>query len=329
MSVSATAILRHAQACVANQKLHEAFASFCQARDILSQDATVTSTSKRVLTQVHNEIERMGAYLKQDPYVCLGLTAATATDKSIKKAYRNMARTYHPDKNKHTQQLFILVKDAYEMLSNPIERAKFQRTSGSGSGSGGNTNSGSKSTKRSHPATKMSAEEAFRRRRQHEASEMAAKKRRHMEMKRKKEAAAKRRREAKNAEARKHREALLQQQMQDQIKKAWQFVHAQAEQDQGVSFHGNESSESGNSQSIGSKLDSIRQRVLEKMNEIRERAGGKTKESSREVYKNHTAEHVELGISALHGFRDDLQNQPKGVFRGVRRRFEDLVEGDV
>ena len=130
-----------------------------------------------------------------------------------------MARTYHPDKNKHTQQLFILVKDAYEMLSNPIERAKFQRTSGSGSGSGGNTNSGSKSTKRSHPATKMSAEEAFRRRRQHEASEMAAKKRRHMEMKRKKEAAAKRRREAKNAEARKHREALLQQQMQDQIKK--------------------------------------------------------------------------------------------------------------
>jgi curved DNA-binding protein CbpA len=267
---SATDVLRHAQICVANQRLHEAFASFCHARDILVND-TITSTSKRVLTQVNNEVERMAAYLKQDPYSCLGVNAASATDKSIKKAYRRLARTYHPDKNKHTQQLFILVKDAYEILSNPKERAKLNSSSSSSSSSSNNcSNNNSKNNNRNR--NKMSAEEAFRRRRQYEAAQLAEKKRRHMEMIRKKEAAAKRRREAKNAEARKNREALLQQQMQEQIKRAWQFVQAQAEADQGVSFQGNSGS---NNESIGSKLDSIRQRVLQKMNEIRERVGEK------------------------------------------------------
>ena len=108
--MSATDILRHAQSCVASQRLHEAFASFCQARDLLTNDKT-TTTSKRVLTQVQNEVDRMAAYLKQDPYTCLGLDSS-ATDATIKKAYRKLARTYHPDKNKHTQQLFILVKDS-------------------------------------------------------------------------------------------------------------------------------------------------------------------------------------------------------------------------
>ena len=268
--MSATEILRHAQSCVASQRLHEAFASFCQARDILSADQT-TATSKRVLAQVHNEVDRMAAYLKSDPYTCLGV-APSASDKVIKKAYRSMARTYHPDKNKHTQQLFILVKDAYELLSNPSERAKL-RSSSKGTGRHGHNNTSSASSS-SSSSSNMSAEEMFRRRRQKEAKDLAERKRRHMEMKRKKEAAAKRRRDAKAAAARKQREALLQQQMQEQIKRAWQFVQQQAENDQGVSLHNNDNDAiSGNSQSIGSKLDSIRQRVLEKMNEIRERAG--------------------------------------------------------
>ena len=286
---SATEILRHAQACVASQRLHEAFASFCQARDLLSNNKT-TTTSKRVLQQVHNEVDRMAAYLKQDPYTCLGVDSK-ASDKTIKKAYRNMARTYHPDKNKHTQQLFILVKDAYEILSNPSERAKLNKSSSNSSNSNSNrnnrgrnnhnrTNQRASSTTSSSSATpdysKMSAEEMFKARRKKEAQDLAERKKRHMEMKRKKDAAAKRRRDIKAAEARKQREALLQQQMQEQIKRAWQFVQQQqaAENDQGVSFT-NANEQNSNSQSIGSKLDSIRQRVLEKMNEIRERAGEK------------------------------------------------------
>ena len=175
---SATEILRHAQACVASQRLHEAFASFCQARDLLSNNKT-TTTSKRVLQQVHNEVDRMAAYLKQDPYTCLGVDSK-ASDKTIKKAYRNMARTYHPDKNKHTQQLFILVKDAYEILSNPSERAKLNKSSSSSSSSNSNrnnrgrnnhnrTNQRASSTTSSSSATpdysKMSAEEMFKARR--------------------------------------------------------------------------------------------------------------------------------------------------------------------
>jgi len=50
--------------------------------------------------------------------------------------------------------------------------------------------------------------------------------------------------------------------------------------------------------------------------------GIKTKKSSEEIFKKHTAEHVELGISAMEALDEALKHQVKGVFRGSRRRFE-------
>ncbi len=50
--------------------------------------------------------------------------------------------------------------------------------------------------------------------------------------------------------------------------------------------------------------------------------GMKTKQLSETVYLQYTADHVEKGVKALHELRENLQKQPKGIFRGSRRRFE-------
>jgi AMP nucleosidase len=52
------------------------------------------------------------------------------------------------------------------------------------------------------------------------------------------------------------------------------------------------------------------------------REGIKTKESSASVFVRHTSEHVELGVEILKDLDESIKHQAKGVFRGVRRRFE-------
>lgn len=50
--------------------------------------------------------------------------------------------------------------------------------------------------------------------------------------------------------------------------------------------------------------------------------GVKTKEKSDAVYQQHTRDHVELGVKTMQELHETLKVQPKGVFRGARRRFE-------
>ncbi len=48
-----------------------------------------------------------------------------ATQTQIKKAYRKLAQTYHPDKNQEdpfAQARFADIKEAYEVLTNPVKR---------------------------------------------------------------------------------------------------------------------------------------------------------------------------------------------------------------
>lgn len=62
-----------------------------------------------------------------DYYNVLGV-APNATESEIRKAYRKLARKYHPDVNKddpHAQERFQAINEANEVLSNPEKRKKY------------------------------------------------------------------------------------------------------------------------------------------------------------------------------------------------------------
>jgi DnaJ-class molecular chaperone len=65
----------------------------------------------------------------KDPYVALGLSR-TATAEEIKRTYRRLAKKLHPDLNpgnKAIEQQFKEVTAAYELLSDPVKRGRFDR----------------------------------------------------------------------------------------------------------------------------------------------------------------------------------------------------------
>ncbi|KAH9489114.1 hypothetical protein Btru_042229 [Bulinus truncatus] len=68
----------------------------------------------------------MGAVVAEDHYKTLGIKKG-ASDKEIKKAFRKLALKYHPDKNKEkdAQEKFLKIGKAYEVLSDPEQRKKY------------------------------------------------------------------------------------------------------------------------------------------------------------------------------------------------------------
>jgi chemotaxis signal transduction protein len=63
-------------------------------------------------------------------YKILGVEK-TATVEEIKRAYRRLAREYHPDLNpgKNTSNSFIRIKNAYDVLCDPVKRRNYDDTS--------------------------------------------------------------------------------------------------------------------------------------------------------------------------------------------------------
>ncbi len=80
----------------------------------------------------------------KDYYAALGLEKG-ASDEEIKKAFRKLAIKYHPDKNqgnKEAENKFKEINEAYQVLSDPDKKAKYDMYGtvdfdGSGFGSGG------------------------------------------------------------------------------------------------------------------------------------------------------------------------------------------------
>lgn len=64
-----------------------------------------------------DRITELGEQLNRDPYAILGIEE-TATDEEVKRAYREQAKSYHPDKQgdfvrAHSLEVMKIVNEAY------------------------------------------------------------------------------------------------------------------------------------------------------------------------------------------------------------------------
>ncbi len=65
---------------------------------------------------------------RTDHYKTLGVDRK-ASQEDIKKAYRKLARQYHPDTNKDAgaEERFKQISEAYDVLGDPEKRKKYDR----------------------------------------------------------------------------------------------------------------------------------------------------------------------------------------------------------
>src|SRR2546426_12837100 len=88
-----------------------------------------------------------------DFYEVLGI-GRDATDDEIKKAYRRLARQYHPDANDGdpaAEARFKEISVAYDTLRDPEKRRRYDMYGGEGFGAGAGPGAGGVGLRVSHP----------------------------------------------------------------------------------------------------------------------------------------------------------------------------------
>ena len=76
---------------------------------------------------------------KRDYYDVLGVSRSSSAEE-IKKAYRKLAIKFHPDKNpgdKEAEENFKEAAEAYDALSNPDKKQRYDQFGHAGMGAGG------------------------------------------------------------------------------------------------------------------------------------------------------------------------------------------------
>lgn len=82
--------------------------------------------------------------MKKDYYEILGVSKGATADE-LKKAYRKLALKYHPDKNpgdKQAEEKFKEAAEAYDVLSDPDKRARYDQFGHAGMGGGADGGAG-------------------------------------------------------------------------------------------------------------------------------------------------------------------------------------------
>ncbi len=78
---------------------------------------------------------------KRDYYEILGISKSASADE-IKKAFRKAATQHHPDKEGGNEEKFKEVNEAYEILSNPDKRKRYDQFGHAGVGSSASSDGG-------------------------------------------------------------------------------------------------------------------------------------------------------------------------------------------
>ena len=71
----------------------------------------------------------------KDPYIILGVNKSSSAN-DIKKAYRKLAKEYHPDKADGNEERFKEIADAYETLGNPQKKDQYDQRQSNPFGAG-------------------------------------------------------------------------------------------------------------------------------------------------------------------------------------------------
>lgn len=113
-------------ALVAKGEDHMANQRYEEAVQVLNQAFTATQQTDR---DIHQRLVKAQKLLKQskskDYYKTLGV-ARDADDRTIKKAYRRLAREHHPDKG-GSQEKMAEINEAFGVLGDPELRARFDQ----------------------------------------------------------------------------------------------------------------------------------------------------------------------------------------------------------